>query len=330
MHCELMIPGLHYAPGAPRQPALEMLLARGRRASAQPRTAEGWLQQAFGLEAAELPAGALTLLARHGEPRAERWARADPVHLRLMRDRLVLVPSEAFAVADDEAFALCEALNRHFDGALELRALDARRWCARLSQDFGTQHAAPLELAGRDAELGQPVGEGARRWQALLTEAQMVLHAHPANLARERRGEPTLNSLWLWGAGVLPGELARKWRTVAASEPVALGLAALSGARPCPLPASAQAWLEALPREGRHLAVLDELRVPHALSQEAEHAECLASLESRWFAPLLAALRRGRIGMVSLHLPDRGDAFETVRGDLRRFWRRPRPLERYA
>ena len=74
----------------------------------------------------------------------------------------------------------------------------------------------------------------------------------------------------------------------------------------------------------------DGLRTPRALSQEAEYAECLAALESRWFAPLLAALRRGRVGMVTLHLPDLGHAFETIRGDLRRFWRRPRPLERYA
>jgi hypothetical protein len=49
------------------------------------------------------------------------------------------------------------------------------------------------------------------------------------------------------------------------------------------------------------------------------------------FAPLLAALRGGRVGMVTLHVPDSlGASFETVRGDLRRFWRRPRALEKYA
>ena len=330
MHCELTVPGLDYAPGAQRLPALEMLLARGRRASAQPRSAEGWLQEAFGLGAGELPAGALTLLAHHAEPGGERWARVDPVHLRLMRDRLVLVPNEALAVAAEESEALCDALNRHFTGALELRAVEPRRWCARLDRELGAQPAAPLDFAGRDADLGQPAGEGARHWQALLTEVQMVLHSHPANLERERRGEPTLNSVWLWGGGALPGELARKWQTVAASDPVALGLAQLSGARSRALPDSADAWLEALPEEGRHLAVLDGLRAPRALAQEAEYAEHLAGLESRWFAPLLAALRRGRIGMASVHLPGLGHAYETIRGDLRRFWRRPRPLAPYA
>jgi hypothetical protein len=36
--------------------------------------------------------------------------------------------------------------------------------------------------------------------------------------------------------------------------------------------------------------------------------------------------------MVTLHVPEGRAAasFETVRADLRRFWRRPRSLERYA
>jgi len=46
--------------------------------------------------------------------------------------------------------------------------------------------------------------------------------------------------------------------------------------------------------------------------------------------PGVAALRAGRIGMVTVHVPDGlGASFETIRGDLRRFWRRPRALERY-
>jgi hypothetical protein len=58
----------------------------------------------------------------------------------------------------------------------------------------------------------------------------------------------------------------------------------------------------------------------------------LDRLEQEWFEPLLAALRSGRIGMVSVHVPDAAYAlsFETIRADLRRFWRLAKPLERYA
>jgi len=36
--------------------------------------------------------------------------------------------------------------------------------------------------------------------------------------------------------------------------------------------------------------------------------------------------------MVTVHVPDAAEslAYETIRGDLRRFWRRPRSLEHYA
>ena len=34
--------------------------------------------------------------------------------------------------------------------------------------------------------------------------------------------------------------------------------------------------------------------------------------------------------MLTVHVPDAGASFETVRGDLRRFWRRPRPLAEYG
>ena len=73
------------------------------------------------------------------------------------------------------------------------------------------------------------------------------------------------------------------------------------------------------------------LRVPLALGHSAEYAECIDALENRWFRALLSALRAGRVGMVTVHVPDSLDAsFETIRGDLRRFWRRPRALEKYV
>jgi len=325
-----MVPGLLAAPGALRLPALELLLARGRARSSESESTERWLGEAFGLEEAPLPAGALTLIAHHGDPGAACWARADPVHLRLMRDRLILAPAEAFALSGEEAQALCAALNRHFEGRLALQALEPRRWCARLEQDPGFQAQSPLMLAGRDVNRSLPAG--AARAHALLNEAQMLLHEHPVNAAREARGEPVVNSIWLWGAGRAPGKLQARWRSVAAEDPVALGLARLAGARALALPDSAQAWLRTLPEDGRHLALLGALRSPLALSDDAEYQQSLREMERGWFEPLLAALRSGRIGMVTIHVPDAAASvsFETIRGDLRRFWRRAKALAKYA
>lgn len=330
MHCELLVPGLFAGDPAGPLPAIERVLARGRASSAGRCTMQHWLQDAFELGDRPPAAGALTVLGAGGDPGDACWMRADPVHLRVMRDRLVLVPGHALGIEPEEARALCEALNRHFAPQTSFEAVDALRWCARVPGEPAYEADCPLDAAGRDVDLASPAARGTPH--RLLNEAQMLLHDHAVNAAREARGEPPVNSVWLWGAGRRPAAAACRWQTVAADEPVALGLARLAGARARALPASAQAWLDQCPGDGRHLAILDRLRAPLALAEAAQYREALGSLERDWFAPLLAALRAGRIGMLTVHVPDGAEcmSYEAIRGDLRRFWRRARRLHEYA
>ena len=320
MHCELLVPGL-LAPlerGAlPRLPALELLLARGRAKEADGSTMEAWLGEAFGLDT--VPAGALTALADGGEPGAAAWARADPVHLRLLRDRAVIVPAEAFDVPQADAAALVAALNRHFAGRLELQARTPARWVVRLAEPMELPATPALAVAGAPAEPG--------RGDALLTEVQMVLHEHPVNEAREARGEPAINSVWLWGAGAAPGSVSAPWHSVVAGDPLVRGLARAAQVRAHEALAG-RAWLERAPEDGRHLVVLDSLRAAAALADAGAFSRSVEVLEEQWFEPLVAALRADRVGMVTLHVPDAAQALsvETIHGDLRRIWRRPRPL----
>lgn len=331
MHCELVVPRLFAGEAADPLPAIELLLARGRASDSERCGLYAWLQEAFGLEEGAHPAGALTLLGAGGEPGDACWVRADPVHLRVMRDRLILVPGHALGVTAEEARSLCEALNRHFAGEATFEAVDPLRWCARLPDQPSFDTDCPLDAAGRDVDLARPAGGGGAP-QRLLNEAQMLLHGHVANEAREARGQPPINSVWLWGAGRKPGHVASRWQSIAADDPVALGLARLAGSRPRPLPANADDWLRQSPEDGRHLVVLDALRAPLALGEAAQYQAARAALERDWFSPLLDALRAGRIGMLSIHVPDGPEcmAYETIRGDLRRFWRRPRRLHEYA
>lgn len=334
MHCELVVPGLFASPSATRLPSVELLLARGRSSSAEAQPLETWLQEAFGVAEAPpgrgIAAGALTLLGAGREPAGFSWARADPVHLQLMRDHLVLVPGAALALAREEAQALVDALNRHFAERLELELVDAERWVAKLAEDVTLNAEPALARAGGDITPARSAPSS--MVAALLNEAQMVLHAHPVNEAREARGALPVNSLWFWGAGRAPRAGEAQWQSVSAAEPLALGLARAAGIRHRVLEKSAHAWLERMPQDGRHLVVLDQLRVPLALGGEAEYADARARLEHDWFAPLLATLRAGRIGMVTIHVPDASASasYETIRGDLRRFWRRPKSLEKYA
>jgi hypothetical protein len=311
MHCELVVPGLFGKGAVSRFAALELLLARGRSRAAPTQRLEEWLKDAFELGEGPFPAGALTLLAHGGDPGDERWVRADPVHLRVMRDHLVVVPAPAFDLSAAEAGALCDALNVHFADS-DFRLHDPRRWCAKVAEAVDAGN--PLDVAGKQVELSAQAAP-------LINEAQMVLHAHPVNEAREARGEPTVNSIWLWGSGRATRAHCA-WRSVAGDDPAVIGAARLAGVRYRSLPRSAEDWLERLPEDGRHLAVLDALRINPVVEQ----------LEKDWFEPLLAALRAGRIGMVTVHVPDATEAlsFETIRGDLRRFWRVAKSIEHYA
>lgn len=319
MHCEVVIPGLLSLAAAVRSPSLELLFARGRASRGESASMEAWLQEAFKLPS--LAAGALTVMGEGAETGAATWARADPVHLRLLRDRLVVLPGDALRITKGEADSLCAALNTHFAGRLALRVADPLRWSAQLGAPLALGNDSALALAGATAAPG-----GAA--DALLTEIQMALHAHPVNEAREARGEPAVNSVWLWGAGTAPRNVSAPWQSVTAADPLARGLARAAGARGrAASPAST--WLERTPEEGRHLVVLDSLRPFAALSDTEGFARAFQALEQEWFAPLLGALRDGRIGMLTVHVPDASEALsvETVRGDLRRIWRRPRSLD---
>jgi len=323
MHCELLVPGLFAASGGARLPSLELLLARGRCTSAGAESVENWLHDAFELGDAPLAAGALTLLGANGDPGTRSWLRADPVHLRLMRDRLVLAPGSALELKLSDAQALCEALNRHFGSRMTVQLIDAERWVAATEVDLAIDAEPPLALAGRDVAVVLPSATS-----ALLNEAQMVLHAHPINEAREI----PVNSVWFWGLGRVPAVPTKRWHSVTTDDPLVLGLGRAAGVRHRTLPATAASWLDRAPEEGRHFVLLDALRVPLALEQTGAYQETLVRLERDWFAPLLEALREGRIGMVTIHVPDAAEslAYETIRPDLRRFWRRPRSLEHYA
>jgi hypothetical protein len=334
MHLELVVPALFAAQDLPPAslPALGLLLARGRRTDGKAGDLETWLGRAFGLhalpaESFSVPAGALTALAHGLDPGTHQWLRADPVHLRADRDRLLLVPSQAFEVTAAEAQALAGALTPLLVGKFVLHAVKPDQWCLQIEGQGQSEASTkpPIDLAGADIDPHLPP----KPWHRLLTEIQMALYEHPVNTVREQRGDPVINSLWLWGAGKLPAAASGPWQSLGATEAVAMGLARSAGIRHRVPGAGAVEWLGRAPEEGRHLVVLDDLRGVHALGDLDALAQRLQALESNWFAPLLAALKAGRIGMVTTHVPDAAVAFETVRGDLHRFWRRARPLAEY-
>jgi hypothetical protein len=329
MHCDLHIPDFFSAerlPPAEGLAAAETLIARGRRRRIASVSPEAWLFGRFGVERQrDWPVAPYTLLADGGAPERHFWMRADPVHLRVGRDSLVLADSADFEVSRAESEALVETLNRHFGQAMLFYPVYPARWYVRLEKapDMHTTPAAAAHGVAIDEML--PSGPDAVRFHALMNEAQMLLHEHPVNAEREGRGEPALNSIWFWGGGVIDAAKERPFSTVVGDDPLARGLALAAGIPVRALPKDAGSMLADLGEEGVALVVLDSPR-------EAQLRERRAALERDWFGPLLAALRSGRIGMLTLQLcgVDSLLEVETVRSDLRYFWRRRKPLSAYA
>jgi hypothetical protein len=332
MHCELVVPALFAAREIPRLPSLELLLARGRASLADPLSLEEWLGEAFDAGNGTPHAGAVTIHAAGlaDDRCAMHWARADPVHLRFGTGRYSLMPGSALEISRDEADALAATLNRQFEGRCFFVAVRPDQWCMGSSSEAALQAAPPLELAAQEIDGSLPSGADSVHWLALLNEIQMVLHDHPVNAGREARGASPINSVWFWGAGTLPQKASGPWHSATSDDALTAGFAQLAGLRYRALPASGTEWLDRAPLEGRHLVMLDALRSVLAVGGSEQHVERLAALEARWFAPMLSALRSDRIGMVSIHVPDSGRSHETVRSDLRRFWRRARPLAAYT
>lgn len=301
--------------------ALETLLSRARSHTVLPVERMTALLSLFGATLppdADIPVAPVTWNLDHGEPAAGYVLRADPVHLVADRDVLRLLHHENFPVAAAEAQGLVAALNTHFatDG-LRFSAPHPQRWYLSIPESLKMRTHAPDAAAGAPLESFLPWGENGALWHRHLNEIQMLLHSHPVNEAREARGQPVINSVWLWGGGVTPTPARNTWAQVWSEEPLALGLAKLSATPRTALPPDAQSWLDAAITPGDHLLVL-----PHTFTEEFT-----MHLDTRWFAPLLAALKTARLQQLTLC--SAGHRWSIDRTAAKRWWVRRRALSAF-
>ncbi|HKY01591.1 MAG TPA: regulator, partial [Burkholderiales bacterium] len=210
--------------------------------------------------------------------------------------------------------------------------MQPHRWYVRLNEPPIIESTPLAEVRGKDIDPHLPRGPEAMRWRGFLNEAQMLLHQHSVNEAREERGALPINSVWLWGEGSSAPPPTRPFQRVRGRSALAAGLALASGASAQARPEHASEWFKNTSAEGVELIVLDDLLAPACYGDLHAWQSRLQQLERHWFAPALAALRDGRIGMLSIHSMGAGASFsvETTRQDLRYFWRRPKALNTYA
>lgn len=321
----------------PAAPALQWLLARAEvhdghysgNLSRERGNADETLFQLFGLpiaEQADLPVAAIARLADGGVRTSDWWLRADPVHLRPDLHGVLLADARVLAIEPAEVAALVASFHQTFaEDGLFLEALRPDRWYLRLPADPGLRTYPLASVIGQDINAWMPYGAAGRRWNALLTEIQMLFHHHPVNRVREERNQPLINSVWFWGGGRCPENARAPAVGLYAHDPLTRGLAQLANAAIALVPEHAEDWRDAAHGESSSLVVLETTRFDPADSEPTDWIAHIADLERAWFAPCRQWLQTGQLAELHLY-PGNGRSYQIAGSARWRFWRRPRPL----
>jgi hypothetical protein len=322
-----------------QSPALERLLARAtlvERVAGEDfqRTLphERWVAHQFGAVASgaedEAPLAPYMLRADGGTPGDAIWACVEPVHVRIAHDHLVLIDPSALELSDDDAATLlsvAKPLVEEF--GVRFEAPTPKRWYFSGDTLGALAGASPLRASGRSIEIWLPhdaqTGQRSRTWMKLQNEVQMAWFEHPINEAREARGLPAVNSIWLHAQGAAQ-PVRSPYARVLSDASATRGLALAAGVQAAHAPASFDALAAPQTSDGATLIELAPFATPFIEQDWAAWNTALAALERDWFAPALAALEAGRVAALGITLcGDTGSVtLSATRGDLRKFWRR--------
>lgn len=309
----LLLPGQERLAGQRLPPDLAQWLARADRST----PADSQQRRMFDVLPRGWPVAAATRQREAGDAAHCAWLRADPVFVQPdMNGARLMAYGDALSLTAADAEALLQPLKPLFgDTGFTLDAATPSHWYLRLP--LGAKlptFTSPDEALGADFFDHLPAGNEGRRWRALLSEAQVVLHNHPRNAQRVARGLLSVNSLWFWGAGPLPDHVRCEFSGVFSDDEAVQAFAALAGLPPATLPPRWPA--------GEGGAGGDEHR-----AFDLRQARDLAGLHADWFTPVMADLRAGRLDAAILDFAD-GVRYTVAARQRWRFWRRPlRTLE---
>lgn len=261
---------------------------------------------------AAIPAAALTAPFDEVAVSARANLRADPVYLRADPNQILLFNNAEIMPSAAEADELLAALNAGFDDVRFFRGRDPSRWYTDLGAVATT--SSPFTASGRSIAGFMPVGDNARALQQCMSDAQILLHEHPVNTARERRGLPPINSIWLWGAGNRPESLAGP-AFVYGNDALSAALAMHAGSTWQPH-ATARDAISACASGATGLVVIG---LPTGSAGSPGDGCSPGAFEQQWSRPLLRALNRRALRHLTI-VTDR-DVYRTSPADRFKFWR---------
>ncbi len=242
---------------------------------------------------------------------------ADPVGMQVDRDSAVMLPPDVLQISAAEAQQLIAALNQHFvEDGLRFVMHTPQHWLLHSATPLQVQTTELPDVIGQDVRNYLPRGEAALHWRRIANEIEMLLFNHPVNQQREAQQQWPITGVWLWGGGAVPNTVQSNLDRVYTDDDTAATIACAVSLPTQKLPAN----LHRFDWSARQaIAIL--LLQPFDVQQ-------LIQLEAHWFAPLVTALREGKLQQLTLHT--RAQLFVITRRSIRRWWRRRHPLTHWC
>jgi len=200
-HLGLWLHGLTGRPGESYGNLLPRLWGAGRAESLAARSSLEVAGRLLGF-AGTLPAAALLAVADGLAP-GEDWLLAlEPVAIGGQTGRAILQAVGLLSAEDNEI--LLAAARAHFANSPWRLESGVRRWYLRSRTPLDVETPDPDTVWGQEVVHTPAQGADARSFLAFLNELQMLLAAHPRNLARNDQGLDSWCYFWPWGEGCLP------------------------------------------------------------------------------------------------------------------------------
>jgi 2,3-bisphosphoglycerate-independent phosphoglycerate mutase len=136
--------------------------------------------------------------------------RCNLVTLKFQADKTLMEDFSAGHITDQEARKVILDLNeemsskeiRFYPGVSYRHLMVLKNGAAKFSNLEKLKFTPPHDIIGKEVSVFLP--KMSELVLALMNESQRLLKNHPVNLAREAKGLPPANSIWLWGQGRSP------------------------------------------------------------------------------------------------------------------------------
>lgn len=257
------------------------------------------------LDMGALPIAQLQFPLTSVEAMPEHCVCAELIHLQADRDNARLIPEAALSISEDESAQLLDALNALIgpDGLNVHRNPTGQCYLTGMPAAALDTWPAHAVANGKIANF-LPRRADAGDWRRLLTEVQMLFHAHPVNAARAELNQLPINAMWFWGGKRSDQFLPVTNLVLIADDAYACGLGAALNLNTRPLASSAwtvlvQDYLQNMTTDEfliNDLVIVDLCVYAAWLSgDQAAISAAKQLLHKQWIVPVQSAVADGLV-----------------------------------